>query len=107
MHRPCILRDERSGQLITEGFAILSKVDDKVGVQQKLAEPLAVKAVIEHLRARVSGYNDMLKRLLFDSQDDPSSFGKAAEYYLAWVSLSVHHVSCPNTPQVYCRATKK
>ena len=60
-------------------------------------EPLVVRAVIEHLRSRPSGYNDMPKRLLFDSQDDSSFFGKAAEYYLAWVSHFAHDDSCPNT----------
>ena len=33
MHRLCVLRDEKSSELITKGFAILSKVDDKVEVQ--------------------------------------------------------------------------
>lgn len=92
MHKPCVLRDTMSGQLITQGFAQIDSfgkdVDaGKTVLKQTLAEPLAVTAVIEHLRAgKGDRHKRILERLLFDNQDDASSFGKTAESYLAWVS---------------------
>ena len=92
MHKPSILQDRTGGQLITEGFARMDSFsgtadEGRTAVKQKLAEPLAVAAVVEHLRAQQGGrYKNMLKRLLFDNQDDASSIGKSAEYFLAWVS---------------------
>jgi hypothetical protein len=86
MHKPCILQDNETGQLITQGFAILSGKDGNT-VWQRLAEPLAVTAVTEYFRNCGNKHSDVLKRMLFSSQQDPSAFGTAAEYYLAWVSL--------------------
>lgn len=92
MHKPCVLRDTTSGQLITQGFARIDSfgkdVDaGKTVLKQTLAEPLAVASVIEHLRAGEGHrHKRILERLLFDNQDDASSFGKTAEFYLAWVS---------------------
>ena len=85
MHKPSILQDRTGGQLITEGFARMDSFsgtadEGRTAVKQKLAEPLAVAAVVEHLRAQQRGrYKNMLKRLLFDNQDDASSIGKTAE----------------------------
>ena len=103
MHKPCILRDTTSGELITRGFAqldSLSKGADEPGrertvLKQALAEPLAITSIIEHLRAGEQGgdrHKRMLERLLFDNQDDASSFGKSAEFYLAWVRTYLPYI---------------
>lgn len=93
MHKPTILKDDRSMELITEGFAVTQgdQVADGPGPRgpkkQWLAEHLAVAAVIEHLREEdAKNYENILQDLLFDIQDDASGFGKASEFFLAWVS---------------------
>ena len=94
MHRPSIYPRDTSARMITEGFALLDPAEPRhagstYAPKQKLSEPIVVDAVTEYLRDRESDDEDnlenVLRNFLFDSQDDASSFGKAAEYYFAWV----------------------
>ena len=94
LHRPSIFPRDTSARMITEGFALLDPVGSKqagstYAPKQKLSEPIVVDAVIEYLHDMESDDEDnlenVLRKFLFDKQDDASSFGKAAEYYFAWV----------------------
>ena len=94
LHRPSIFPRDTSARMITEGFALLDPVGPRqagstYAPKQKLSEPIVVDAVIEYLHDMESDDEDnlesVLRNFLFDNQDDASSFGKAAEYYFAWV----------------------
>ena len=94
MHRPSIFPRDTSARMITEGFALLDPAESRhagstYAPKQKLSEPIVVDAVIEYLHEMECDNEDnlenVLRNLLFDNQDDASSFGKAAEYYFAWV----------------------
>lgn len=87
--KPQILQDEQSGELITQAFAVLKSMEGGT-VKQQLAEYLSVRAVIEHMQEKPNDrQTQLLERLLFDNQGDDSSVGKASEYYLAWVKISL------------------
>ena len=94
MHKPSIFPRDTSARMITEGFALLDADESRhtgstYAPKQKLSEPIVVDAVIEYLRdiesADEDNFESVLRNLLLDNQDDASSFGKAAEYYFAWV----------------------
>jgi hypothetical protein len=85
LHMPTVFQDAESAQLVTAGIATL-KPSEGATLKQELAEPLVLQAVIEHLRTEGSRHEEILKELLFDSQDDASTFGKVTEYYVGWVS---------------------
>lgn len=90
LHRPSIFQDMESAQMITWGFASLKRsqgtTEDGGSLKQELAEPLVLQAVIEHLQKQNGRHEQILRELLYDNQDDPSTFGKVTEYYIAWVS---------------------
>lgn len=97
MHKPSIFPSDRSARMITEGFALLDPAESKYAgstsaPRQKLSEPIVVDAVIEYLHDMTCDDEDnlenVLRNFLFDNQDDASSFGKAAEFYFAWVRAS-------------------
>jgi hypothetical protein len=93
MHRPTIFLSDALASMITEGFALLEPVESRYtrstyAPKQKLSEPLVVDAVIEFLNKNERDEDkleNVLRKFLFETQDDASSFGKAAEFYLAWV----------------------
>lgn len=94
MHKPSIFPRDTSARMITEGFALLEADESRhtgstYAFKQKLSEPIVVETVIEYLRDIESdcedNFENVLRNLLLDNQDDASSFGKAAEYYFAWV----------------------
>ena len=98
MHEPTIFPTDKLARMITEGFAILDPGGSSYAPNQKPAEPIAVDAVMEYLRDKGlrqmeegqdkdedDSLENVLRNLLFDNQDDASSFGKSTEYYFAWV----------------------
>lgn len=94
MHKPSIFPRDTSARMITEGFALLEADESRhtgstYAFKQKLSEPIVVETVIEYLRDIESdcedNFENVLRNLILDNQDDASSFGKAAEYYFAWV----------------------
>ncbi|MCJ1468434.1 hypothetical protein MMC07_007062 [Pseudocyphellaria aurata] len=88
MHKPCIFPDDKSARMVTEGFAVLQSVTD---TKQELAEPLVLDAVIEYLRMNEgeSRYERVLENLLFDVQDNASSYGFGTELFVAWVCTTL------------------
>ena len=94
MHKSSIFPRDTSARMITEGFALLDADESRhtgstLAPEQKLSKPIVVDAVIEYLRDieidDQDSFENVLWNLLLDNQDDASSFGKAAEYYFAWV----------------------
>lgn len=85
LHMPTVFQDTESAQMVTAGIATL-KPSAGAPLKQELAEPLVLQAVIEHLQKQGSRHEEILKELLFDNQDDASTFGKVTEYYVGWVS---------------------
>ena len=99
MHKQTIFPTDKHARMITEGFAILDPNGPSYAPEQRRTEPITVDAVIEYLRDKGLGgtqerqdegeddsLENVLRNLLFDNQDDASSFGKSMEYYFAWVS---------------------
>ena len=97
MHKASIFPRDTSARMIAEVFALLDADGSRhtgstYAPKQKLSEPIVVDAVIEYLRNIESddedNFESVLRNLLLDNQDDASSFGKAAEYYFAWVGAT-------------------
>ncbi|KAL9609072.1 MAG: hypothetical protein Q9167_006137 [Letrouitia subvulpina] len=93
MHKSSIFPGDKSARMISEGFALLDPAESKYdgstfAPRQKLSEPIVVDAVIEYLHDKKhndeENLENVLQSLLFENQDDASSFGKAAEFYFAW-----------------------
>lgn len=88
MGRPTIFLDASYAQLVTYGFALVERVNGDV--KYKLSEPLAVHAVMDHLRNKgTAEYEHLMLQWLTHTQDDhevQAMFGKATEWYLAAVS---------------------
>jgi hypothetical protein len=91
LHRPTIFQDTESLQMLEAGIASLRPSNELVSgrtpLLQELAEPLVLQAVIEHLNEEQGRHERILQELIFDNQDDSSTFGKVTEYYLGWVSF--------------------
>lgn len=89
MGRPTIFLDPSHAELVTHGFALVENYG-RDGVKFKLAEPLAVHAIMHHLRGRGrKEYHQLMLQWLIHTQDDhevQAMFGKAAEWYIAAVS---------------------
>jgi hypothetical protein len=88
MHKPCIFPTDTSAQMVAEGFALLEPSKRGGALEQQLCEPLVVDAVIEYLQENDDDEDRLakvLENLLIDNQNDASAFGKAAEFYFAWV----------------------
>jgi hypothetical protein len=89
--RPSTLRNESSAQLISEGFAFVQRLSDK-DTYSVLSEPVAIYAIIRHLRESKTGRNQYesfsIESLLLTSRDweTQSSTGKFAEWHIAYVS---------------------
>lgn len=96
MHNPIIFLTDDPASMITEGFALLDPDGSTYAPKQRLTEPITEDAVIEYLRDKELGgtaerqdededdsLENVLRNLLFDNQDDASSFGKSTEYYFA------------------------
>jgi len=100
MWRPTIFLDPRHAELVTYGSALVEHYgsDD---VKFKLAEPLAVHAIMCHLRGKgLDEYHQLMLQWLIHTQDDhevQAMFGKAAEWYIAAVSADEHFITGPMT----------
>jgi len=90
LHRPTIFQDKQSAEMLKAGIAHLKPSDttdaSEDSLVQELSEPMVLQAVVRHMWIERSRSENILKELLFDNQDDRSTFGKVAEYYVAWVS---------------------
>lgn len=96
MNKPTMFPNTESTQLVTEGFALLrasitgSTSESKM---QELAEPVTISAVVEYLRDSESEDRQrnrperILEQLLLAHQQEFSTVGNIAEYYLGWVSM--------------------
>lgn len=96
MNKPTMFPNTESTQLVTEGFALLrasvtgSTSESKM---QELAEPVTISAVVEYLRdsetenRRGNRPERILEQLLLAHQQEFSTVGNIAEYYLGWVSM--------------------
>lgn len=89
LNRPTLFEDKNTGAWITEAFANIkaSDGDSYENCAIELAERLAIDAAVEYFKSIESGlYEKYMNRFLYEHQHDHGSFGKVAEYYLAWVS---------------------
>jgi hypothetical protein len=87
LNRPTLFRDTNTGAWITEAFAQIkdSNSDGGESCAIELAERLAIDAAVEYFKGKESLlYGKYMDRFLYQHQHDHGSFGKAAEYYLAW-----------------------
>lgn len=88
MGRPTIFLDPKYAELVTYGFALVENYG-RSKVKFQLAEPLAVRAIMDYLRGEhVQEYHQLMLQWLIHTQDDEvqAMFGKAAEWYIAAVS---------------------
>ncbi|KAM0433333.1 hypothetical protein ACHAPT_004209 [Fusarium lateritium] len=89
-------------QSISQGFALVEEVDnhrDGNVVRGKLAEPIVVEAIMEHLRDQGELYDRLLQRFFSNLQVDnvdQGAQGKVAEYVFA-PKLS-HFLGSPSNP---------
>jgi hypothetical protein len=94
--RPTIFLDPRYAELVTHGFALVEHYSSD-GVKFKLAEPLAVHAIMHYLRGeKLDEYHRLMLQWLIHTQDDhdvQAMFGKAAEWYIAAVSVDKHLIT--------------
>ena len=97
LNRPTAFAENGAAELVTLGFAMAKsnwthEHDGAITIE----EPLAIKAVLEHLSADNEGQKELQRQMnhwLFMSQDNPTMLGEVSEYYLACVSAP-NHIPC-------------
>lgn len=98
MGRPTIFLKSGYAELVTYGFALVENYG-REDVKFKIAEPLAVHAIMHHLRGDGrEEYRQLMQQWLIHTQDDhevQAMFGKAAEWYIAAVSSEEHFLADP------------
>jgi hypothetical protein len=87
LDKATIMEREEHLQMITEGFATVA-MQKGSKFRACISEPLALETAIEFFRDDQEHdlYESRMMKFMFSLQDDHSAFGKAAEWYLAWVS---------------------
>ena len=86
---PTKFEKDEDHQMISEAFAVVET--EKGSLVDVLKERLAVEAVTEWFREEQwDMYSGKVKKYLCFSANDASSFGKAAEWWLALVGTDVH-----------------
>ena len=94
LNKPTVFAENGAAELVTLGFAMAKsdwthEHDGAITIE----EPLAIKAVLEHLSTDKEGQKELQRQMnnwLFMSQDNPTMVGEVSEYYLACVSASKH-----------------
>lgn len=77
--------------MISQAFAVVKPIDEHQNqLRSQLREQLALEAVIEFFREHQRPqYDKKLTDFLYLQQNDAGALGKAAEWFLAWVSFCV------------------
>lgn len=88
MGRPHIWLQQQYAELVTYGFALVHRIDETT-VRYKLAEPIAVHAVMDFLHQEgQEEYKEVMLGSLIHTQDDydvQAMFGRATEWFIAAV----------------------
>lgn len=88
--RPTIFESDEALNMVTEGFATVTPFGNSK-FKSCLSEPLALEAAMDFFRDHEQDiYQSRMMRFMCTLQDDHSAFGKAAEWYLAWVCLRIY-----------------
>ena len=86
--RKKVIAEDGDNKLIEEGFATVCKEPKDETVKGSLEENLAMEAALEWFRDENPELVERtMKRLLTYYAVDDSNFGKASEWFLAWVGL--------------------
>jgi hypothetical protein len=95
LNKPTLFPDDCTGKMVTLGFAYAhcdpGSSDWKEGFV-KIGEPLAIRAVLQYLESDEEGKMEFTRQadeMVYANQDNPSSLGFSAEYFLATVSSTV------------------
>ena len=88
LDRKRVIAEDEDNRLIEEGFATVCKESKDGRPKGSLEENLAMEAAIEWFRDENPRLMERtMKQLLLSYAVDDSSFGKASEWFLAWVRL--------------------
>jgi hypothetical protein len=91
LDQPTIFQNDKDHQMISEAFAVVEKHENNlVGT---LKELLAMEAAIEWFRKeKWDLYEKKVKAYLSFATNDPGSFGKGAEWFLALVRILLRRI---------------
>lgn len=92
LNKPTLFPDDYTGEMVTRGFAFAYSDPNKCHWKEgyvKIAEPLAIRAVLEYLQHDAKGKIEFARQtneIVYMNQDNASGLGFSTEYYLATVS---------------------
>jgi hypothetical protein len=95
LNKPTSFAQNGAAELVALDFAMAESdwTEDHDGAVV-IKEPLAIRAVLEHLNSNAEGQKELQRQMnhwLFTSQDNANVLGENSEYYLAYVSPMLHY----------------